>query len=187
MLDKPGGGLGEHHPGRGGHRLHPLGQTDLLTDRGVTTGAGIDVTGNDPTGVEPDPQPQLDTVAARHLGGQAAHLAVDIECGQAGTNGVVFQRDRGTEERHDPVAGELIDGAAIPLHHNRRPIEDRGHDLAQPLRIEHRRQLHRPNHIGEQHRHLLVLGPPLRRGNHRSTAVAETGILAQFGPARRAR
>ena len=32
-----------------------------------------------------------------------------------------------------------------------------GHDLAQPLRTDRRRHLHRMNNIGEQHSHLLVL------------------------------
>ena len=55
------------------------------------------------------------------------------------------------------VAGETADRAAVPLHHHRRTVDQFGHDLAQPLRTDRRRDVHRMHHVGEQHRHLLVL------------------------------
>ena len=82
------------------------------------------------------------------------------------------------------VAGELVHRAAVPLHHHRRTVDQLGHDLAQPLRTDRRRDVHRMHHIGEQHRHLLVL----RRSSglcERCTAlVTELGVRWQFGAAR---
>ena len=70
---------------------------------------------------------------------------------------MVLQRDRRTEHRHDAVAGELVHRAAVALDDNGRAVDQLGHDLAQPLRADRRRDVHRMHHIGEQHRHLLVL------------------------------
>ena len=63
------------------------------------------------------------------------------------------------------VAGELVHRAAVPLHHRRAAVDQLGHDLAQPLRPDRRRDVHRMHHVGEQHRHLLVLGVGIRLGD----------------------
>ena len=39
------------------------------------------------------------------------------------------------------------------------PVDQRGHDLAQPLRPDRRRDVHRMHHVGEQNGDLFVLGP----------------------------
>ena len=97
---------------------------------------------------------------------------------------MILQRGRRAEHRHDAVAGETADRAAVPLHHHRRTIDQFGHDLAQPLRTDRCRNVHRMNNIGEQHRYLLVL----RRSSgvcERCTAlVTELGVGRQFGAAR---
>jgi hypothetical protein len=54
-----------------------------------------------------------------------------------GTNGMVLQRHRRTEHGHDPVAGELVRRAAVPLYNCG--------------------DVHRVDHIGEENRDLLVL------------------------------
>jgi hypothetical protein len=41
-LNQPRGGHAEHHPAGRRSRLHPLSQSDLLTDRGVTESARTD-------------------------------------------------------------------------------------------------------------------------------------------------
>ena len=61
-LDQPRRRLTEHYPTRRRHRLHPLRQAHLLTNRGVTPSARTDLTGNDLTGIEAYPQPQVHTV-----------------------------------------------------------------------------------------------------------------------------
>jgi hypothetical protein len=53
------------------------------------------------------------------------------------------------EHRHGPVTGKLAGRALIALHHHRRAVDQRGHDLAQPLRTNQRGDVHRVDHIGE--------------------------------------
>jgi len=61
------------------------------------------------------------------------------------------------EHRHDAVARELAQRSAVARHHGGGTVQQFGHDLAQPLRTDRRRDVHRMNNIGEQNPHLLVL------------------------------
>jgi hypothetical protein len=79
---------------------------------------------------------------------------------------MILQRNWGAKECHQSVAGVFDAPAAVALHHHRRPLHELGHDFAQPLDIEDGRDVHRPHHIGEQHRHLLVLSR-VDRGHQR--------------------
>lgn len=186
-LDQSGGGLTEHHRLRRGHRLHPLRQPDLLTNRGVTQRARSDFARHDLPGIEAHPKLQHDTVAPIDLAGKALGLILNAQCGQTRPQRVVLQSGRGTEYRHDPVTGELVDRAAISLHHHRRAVDQLGHDLAQPLGTERRRDVHRMHHVGKQHRHLLVLGVGTGGGDGRATSVAEPGVFEGLGTTRAAR
>src|ERR1700752_5119614 len=112
---------------------------------------------------------------------------MDVRCRLARAIGVVLERDRRAESGHDPVAGDLIDRAAISLDDLRGTIDQVGHDLAESLGSESRRDVHRMDHIGEQHRHLLVLGVTVDSGDRRSARVTEAGAVTQFGVARSAR
>jgi hypothetical protein len=95
-----------------------------------------------------------------------------------------FQRDRRAEHRHDPVTGPLCDRAAVPLHHRRAAVGELGHDLAQPLRTHRRGDVHRVDHVGEQHRHLLVLGMCIVRRNRSTALITELRVRRQFSAAR---
>ena len=55
-------------------------------------------------------------------------------------------------------------------------VDQLGHDLAQPLRTDRRRDVHRMHHIGEQHRHLLVLRRSGGLCDRRTALVAELGV-----------
>jgi len=103
---------------------------DLLTYGGVTERSRTDFTGDHLTGVKPHAQLQLHTVAGVDIDGKAFPLLLNAQGRQACTNSVVLQRDWRTEHRHDPVAGELVHGAAEALHHRRGPFHQLGHDLA---------------------------------------------------------
>ena len=160
VLDQTSRRLTEHDPAGRRYRFHPLRHTDLFADGGVTGVPRTDFAGDDLARVEPDAQLQSDTVAAHHIGRERDRLIVNLQRRDAGTNRVILQRRRRPEDRHDPVAGELVDGASVALHHGRRTVEQLGHDLAQPLGTHCRRDVHRMDHIGEQDGHLLVLGGP---------------------------
>ncbi len=70
---------------------------------------------------------------------------------------MILQRHRRTEHRHDPVASEFVDRAAVPLYNGGTAVSEVGHDFPQPLCAHRRRDVHRMNHIGEENCHLLVL------------------------------
>src|SRR5208282_976813 len=70
---------------------------------------------------------------------------------------VILVRDRCAEERHDAVAGELVDEPLEALDPLREDLEEAVHDLRPRFRVELLRQLHRALHIGEQYGDLLAL------------------------------
>ena len=80
----------------------------------------------------------------------------------AGAPGVVLVRDRGPEDGHDAIAGELVDGTLEAVHALTEDREVAVHDPPPLLGVALLGQLHRADHVGEQHRHLLALA--LQRG-----------------------
>ena len=74
-----------------------------------------------------------------------------------GALGVVLVRDRRAEERHDAVAGELVDRALEAVHAVGEDREEAVHDLVPLFGIDLLGELHRALHVGEQHRDLLAL------------------------------
>ena len=78
---------------------------------------------------------------------------------------MVLVGDRGAEDGHDPVAGELVDGALEPGHGVGQDREEALHDLAPLLRVLLLGEVHRAADVGEQHRHLLALGVVVGRGS----------------------
>ena len=183
-INQSRGGRAEHHPTRRGDRLHPLSHSDLLTDGGVTEWAGTDFTGDHLTGVQAHPQLQVHTVALSDVDRKPLRLLLYAQRRQAGAESVVLQRDWRAEHRHDAVAGELAHRSAVALHHRRATVQQFGHDLAQPLRTDRRCDVHRMNHIGEQHRHLLVLRRSADLCDRCTALVTELGVRWQFGAAR---
>ena len=173
VLDQSGRRLTEHDTTGWRYRFHPLRHTDLFSDGRVTSVVRTDFAGNDLTRVQPDPQLQDDAVAVRHIIGERGSLILNLQCGDTCTNGVILQGHWRTEHRHDPVAGELVDGTAVTLHHRRRAVEQVGHDFTQPLRTHDRGDVHRMHDVGEQHRHLLVLGHDSGERHGCTTFVAE--------------
>jgi hypothetical protein len=70
---------------------------------------------------------------------------------------VVLVRDGRTEERHDAVAGVLVDGPLKAMHSFREDREETVHDLVPLFGIYLLGQIHRALHVGEEHGHLLAL------------------------------
>ena len=73
------------------------------------------------------------------------------------TLGMVLVRDRCAEQRHDAVAGELVDEALEALDAVGEDAEEALHDPRERFRIELPGQLHRALHVGEQDGDLLAL------------------------------
>jgi hypothetical protein len=90
---------------------------------------------------------------------------------------VVFVRQRRAEERHDPVAHDLVDGALVAMDRFHHVFEDGVEELPRLLRVAVSQQLHRALHVGEENRDLLALA--LERGLRREDPLGE--MLGRVG------
>ncbi len=70
---------------------------------------------------------------------------------------MVLVGDRRPEQRHDPVAGELVDGALVPVDAVCEELEQTVHHLTPLLGVDPLGELHRPGDVGEQDRRVLAL------------------------------
>ena len=128
-----------------------------MPDRGIAAGTHTDLAGDHLTGVQANPNLQRHTIPGKHVGGQTTRLRLDLQCGDARPQRVVFEGKWGPKQRHQPIAGELVDRTLVSLNNCGRPVEQLMHDLAQPLGIQYGRQLHRTHHVREKDGDLLTL------------------------------
>ena len=152
--------------GRGGeqdragrrHLLHAGGQVGRLTDRRVVH-VQIRPDGADDhlAGVEPhadlDGHPVRAEDTLRVLRDRLLHPQRRV----ARPHGVVLVGERRAEERHDPVAHHLVDGALVAVDGLHHPFEHRVEELARLLGVAVGEQLHRALEVGEEHGDLLAL------------------------------
>jgi len=80
-----------------------------------------------------------------------------VESGTARTPRVILVRDGSTEQRHDPVTGELVDGPLEAVDAVGQNLEEAIEDPMPRLGVHLLGKLHRTDHVGEQHGHLLAL------------------------------
>ena len=184
VLDQSCSGLAQHHSTGRGDRFHPLRHPYVLADGGITRRARTDITGDHLTGVQTDAQLQCNATAALEFTRESLCLTLNALSRKTRAERVIFQCHWRTEQRHDSVAGELVHRPAVALHHSRRTFDQLRHDFPQPLRPNRRSDIHRMHDVGEQHRHLLVLGWPRFAGNRRAARVTEPCILQWLGAAR---
>ena len=100
----------------------------------------------------------------------------------------VLVRDRRAEERHEAVAGELVDDALEAVDLVEREVEVLVEQLAVLLRIEPLGDRGRADEIAEQHRDLLALAVEWRRrgdGVRSPVGAAPSGAPRGVGPAAR--
>ncbi len=177
VLHLCGGALTEHDAVGRGDGLHPLCQTDVLADGGVSERSRADLAGDDLPGVQSHPQMQCDTVACANPDCDFARLFAYSECGPARQQRMVLQCERSAEHRHHAVAGELADHASMEFDDVGRAVHEFGHDLAETLGSDGSGDVHRSHDIGEHDGDLLVLAGD-RTGCARPAAVAEAGLKA---------
>jgi hypothetical protein len=142
VLDEPRGGVTQHHATFWRHRFHALRHTNLLADDGVGRCPRIDFTGDYLTGIQTHAQPQLNPIVAFDLSRQGARFALDVQRSKACPNSVVLKRKRRAKRCHDPVAGELVDRAAIALYDGGCMPGELAHDLPESFRTYRRRKIH---------------------------------------------
>jgi hypothetical protein len=94
-----------------------------------------DAADHDLTGVDTDARRQAHSGRPPQLVGVALEFDAQMQRRVAGPLGVILVRDRRTEERHDAVAGELIDEALEALDAIGEDREEALHDLRPLFRI----------------------------------------------------
>ena len=138
--------------------LHARRQVRGLAHGGVVHAEiAADRAHDDVSGVEPDADLHLHALRAAQLVRVAPHDVLHPERGVARPHRVIFMGQRRAEERHDPVAHHLVDGALVAvdgLHHQR---EDGIENLARLFGIAVGEQLHGALEVGEENGDLLAL------------------------------
>ena len=162
-VDQPGGVLRQVGRAGLGAGFHALGQAD-----GVTEGGGIEAQVlTDPgdhhlAGVESETGVQVDTVRGAQFLGIGGDCVDEVPGGVTGPPRVILLGDRRPEERHDPVAGELVHRAAEPTDPLSVDLHEAGHDLGPYLGVHVLLEIHGALHVGEEDGDLLALTLRLR-------------------------
>jgi len=108
---------------------------------------------------------------AAHALRKGAHCVADVQGGEAGPLGMIFMRYRRAEQRHDAIAGELVDRALEPVNAVGNDLEEVLDDTKPLLGIEPFREVHRALDIGEQDGDVLALA--FQRGTCLANLVGE--------------
>ena len=172
-------------------RLEPGGSVQHVAHQ-----IGVAVARHQFTGVDADPQAQLDAVLVAHAVGEPTESALQLQPGSDRPEGVVLGDLGQTEDRHHPVAGELDDGAGVILDRRSQDLEVRRQRRASRLGVDAFPERRRPDEIAEQRSHVLadsvgdwspLLGAGIRRrrrGDRRPALVAELRTRRLLGLAR---
>ena len=101
---------------------------------------------------------------AEHALGVPLHRLLHPQRRVARAHGVVLVGERRAEQRHDPVAHDLVDGALVAVDGLHHVLEHRVEELARLLGIAVGEQLHRALEVGEEDGDLLALALQGRLG-----------------------
>jgi len=88
--------------------------------------------------------------------GIPAHRFLHPEGSVTGADGMVLMRQRRPEERHDPVAHDLVHRTLVTVDGLHHVLENGIEKLAGFFRVTVGKHFHRPLQIGEEDRHLLA-------------------------------
>ncbi len=150
-LHQPSGVLGQVGPPRLRPCLHPLSQPHRVPESGGVKGHVVAHPSDDHLArVEPQADVQLEPLFLAQAFGVLGNRFDQVPGRMAGATGVILLCQGGTEERHDPVASELVDRPTEAAHPLGQDLDEAGHDLGPRLRVKGLLQLHRALHIGEQ-------------------------------------
>jgi hypothetical protein len=161
-LDVPLGELQSHRRqqdrARRGELLHAGREVRGLTHRGVVhVQIGADGPNDHPARVETDTDLDEDAVRTEHVLGVPLDRLLHPERRIAGADGMILVRHRCAEQRHDPIAHDLIHRALVAVDGFHHELEHRIEELARVLGITVAQELHRALEIGEEHGDLLAL------------------------------
>ena len=157
-VHQPRGVLGHEHLARLGQRLHARRQADRVADGRVLEALVVaDGARDDLARVDSHAHQEAQALRAAQLARVGGELVAQVQRGQARPACVVLVRDRGAEQGHDPVAGELVDRPFVAVDAFAEDREEPVHDPPPLLRIQRGGEVHRLLDVGEQDRDLLAL------------------------------
>jgi len=140
------------------HLLHSRSEMRRLAHgRVVHVKVATDGTDDDLAGVQADSNVDRDTLAPSSTLGVSLHCLLHPKRRIASPHRMIFVGDRCAEQRHDPVAHDLVHRALIVMDGLHHPLKDRVENRPRLLGIAVCEQLHRPSQIGEEHGHVLAL------------------------------
>jgi hypothetical protein len=164
-----------------GDLLHPRGEPDGVAEGGVVHAEIVaDPAHHHLARVEPHADGEVEPALQAEPARVAAQLLGEMQRRVAGAPGVVLVRDGRAEERHDAVAGVLVDRALETMDAVGQDHEEAVHDAVPLLGIDPRREVHRALHVDEEHGHLLALA--LEGGAEREDLLGE--VLRRVGGGR---
>src|SRR5262245_17643076 len=98
-------------------------------------------------------------------------LLLNVECRVARPLSVVLMRNRRPEQRHDPVAGKLVDRAFEAMNAVGEDRKEAIHNRVPLLGIDLFSEVHRALHVREEDGHLLALA--FESGTRRQDLLSE--------------
>ena len=114
------------------------------------------------------------------LGAVGRYGRDELKAGPHGTLGVVLLCDRYTPDRHDCVADELLDDAAVASDDRPGELEVTGEELSHLLGVSFLRERREADEVTEQHGHMPELGGGTVAGRE-ADAGARTATTAGAG------
>jgi hypothetical protein len=146
-------------------KVDAIRRRDLLDARREADGTSLggvihaqivaDLSDHDLAGVEPHAHGEAQAAGAAELARVARELLGQGQRGMAGALRMVLVGDRRAEQRHDAVAGELVDRALEAMDAVRQDREEPIHDAVPFFGVDALGEIHRALYVGEQHRDLL--------------------------------
>ena len=153
-----GGRLGQVAALGRGELLDALRQTYRVTLRGVVHPQVVaDLSDDHLAGIEAHAHGEVEAPRATQLVGVRTQLVAQPERRVAGALRVVFVRNGRTEQRHDPIAGVLVDRSLEAVHAICEDLKEVVQDRVPLLRVDLGCQLHRALDVRKEHCHLFSL------------------------------
>src|SRR5262249_34474867 len=147
----------EHHTPRLRHLLEACRQVGGVPDGGVVHAQVIaDLAHHDGAGVDANPHLQAEPALGPERLGHITDGALDTPRGGYSPAWAIFVSNGGTEQRHDPIAGVLIDRPFKLVDLGRNALEAAVDDLVHDLRIELLSEGGKASHVSKQDRDLLT-------------------------------
>src|SRR5437660_11062870 len=185
---EPWGLLGHADAARRRQLLHAGAEPDDVPLRGVVHAQVVaDSPDDDLARVEAHPHREIEPALAPHVFGERPEVACQLKRGRAGALGVVLVGDRGAEERHDAVAGVLVDGPLIAVDAVREDPEEAIEEAMPLLGIDALGELHRARDVGEEDGDRLALALERALGGEDLLDEVARRVGARLGGGRRHR